>query len=142
MSKYEDIKELAKDLSYLDNNPDTYDSYETSAQYLIEECGWHIQPQIESEFSDNYIPETLEQCKQHYLPPIKTYITCPDFGKSDGTNGSCWWCKEMTPYQWYMCSDETWVQGLLSPLARKRCKDRAEAITFIKEYKQRAFIKK
>lgn len=91
---------------------------------------------------NNFVPKTLTQCKQHYIPPVKEYIHCPDFGKCDGTVGSCWWCKEMTPYQWHMCSDETWIQGLLSPLARKRCKDRAEAINFIKEYKQRVFIKK
>ena len=59
----------------------------------------------------NFIPETLEWCTTHYTPPIKTYINCPDFGKCDGTDGSCWHCMEMTPYQWVMCSDESWRRG-------------------------------
>ena len=83
------------------------------------------------------VPETLAQCRCHYNPPVKEHIHCPDFGKSDGTNGSCWWCMEMTPYQWHMCKDETWINGLLSPLARKQCKDRTAAAEFIEEYKQK-----
>ena len=83
------------------------------------------------------VPETLTQCRCHYNPPVKEHIHCPDFGKSDGTNGSCWWCMEMTPYQWHMCSDETWIRGLLSPAARVKYKTREEAAAFIEEYKQR-----
>lgn len=87
------------------------------------------------------VPETLDWCKEHYTPPVKEHIHCPDFGKSDGTNGGCWWCMEMTPYQWHMCSDETWIRGLTSPLARKQCRDRTEAAIFIEEYKQRIHTK-
>ncbi len=84
-----------------------------------------------------FVPETLTECKQHYIPPVKEHIHCPDFGKSDGTNGGCWWCMEMTPYQWHMCSDETWLLGLLSPTARIQCQNREEAAAFIEDYKQK-----
>ena len=84
----------------------------------------------------DFIPETLTWCRQHYVPPVKEHVHCPDFGKSDGMNGSCWWCMEMTPYQWHMCQDETWVIGLLSPVARIKHKDRADAIAFIEQHKQ------
>lgn len=87
--------------------------------------------------NNEFVPETLTWCRQHYVPPVEAHIHCPDFGKSDGTNGSCWWCMEMTPYQWHMCKDETWLRGLLSPLARVKCKDRAEAAQFIEDYKQK-----
>lgn len=87
--------------------------------------------------NSTYIPETLIQCRCHYVPPVAEYIHCVGFGQSDATNGSCWWCMEMTPYQWHMCQDETWVRGLLSSVARIPCKDRAEACQFIEEYKQR-----
>lgn len=83
------------------------------------------------------VPETLTQCRCHYNPPVKEHIHCPDFGKSDGTNGSCWWCMEMTPYQWHMCSDETWLRGLLSPTARVQYQNREEAAGFIEDYKQK-----
>lgn len=83
------------------------------------------------------IPETLTQCRCHYVPPIDEYIHCVGFGHADATNGSCWWCMEMTPYQWHMCQDETWVRGLISEAARIPCKDRAEACMFIEEYKQK-----
>ncbi len=84
-----------------------------------------------------FVPETLTWCRQHYVPPVKEHIHCPDFGKSDGMNGSCWWCMEMTPYQWHMCQDESWVRGLLSPVARIKHEDRADAIKFIEEHKQK-----
>ena len=86
---------------------------------------------------NNFVPETLTWCRQHYVPPVKEHIHCPSFGKSDGTDGGCWWCMEMTPYQWHMCQDETWVRNLLSPVARIKHKDRADAITFIEDYKQK-----
>lgn len=85
----------------------------------------------------NFVPETLTWCRQHYVPPVKEHIHCPEFGNSDGTNGGCWWCMEMTPYQWHMCKDESWIRGLMSPCARIRCADRESAITFIEDYKQR-----
>lgn len=84
-----------------------------------------------------FVPETLTWCRQHYVPPIQEYIHCLDFGKSDGLNGSCWWCMEMTPYQWHMCQDESWVRGLTSSVARIRCADRESAITFIEDHKQK-----
>lgn len=87
---------------------------------------------------NNFVPETLTWCRQHYVPPVKEHIHCPSFGKSDGTDGGCWWCMEMTPYQWHMCQDESWVTGLLSPCARVKHKDRADAIKFIEEYKQKS----
>ena len=85
----------------------------------------------------NAIPETLDWCARHYTPPIKHYINCPDFGKCDGTNGSCWHCMEVTPYQHEMCADETWVTGLLSPYACKHCETREEAAEFIENHKQK-----
>ncbi len=83
------------------------------------------------------VPETLTWCRQHYVPPVQKYIICDEFGHSDGMNGGCWWCMEMTPYQWHMCQDESWIRGLLSPIARRGKYSRAEAITFIEQYKQR-----
>lgn len=81
-------------------------------------------------------PETLMQCMSHYVPPNKRYINCERFGYSDGMDGGCWWCKEMTPYRWHMCRDEGWVRRLLSPLARVKYNSREDAIAFIEEYKQ------
>ena len=83
------------------------------------------------------IYETLGQCRSHYNPPVKKYITCQHFGRSDPMNGECWWCMEMTPLQWHMCGDETWIRGLLSPGACQRKNSREEAIDFIENYKQR-----
>ena len=88
--------------------------------------------------NDKFIPETLAQCRCHYVPPVKEHIHCADFGKSDSTCGGCWWCMEMTPYQWHMCKDETWIRGLLSTAARIPCKNREEAKQFIEEYKQKS----
>ena len=81
----------------------------------------------------NFVPETLEQCKQHYVPPIKKYISCSEFGHSDGMNGSCHWCKEMCPYQFEMCQDESWIKGLL------KNKSREEAMGFIEKYKKKNY---
>ncbi len=87
--------------------------------------------------NNSFIPETLTQCRCHYIPPVKEHIQCPDFGNSDGIDGGCWWCMEMTPYQWHMCQDETWVRELLSPTSKFKYKYRSEACRFIEEYKQR-----
>jgi hypothetical protein len=54
-------------------------------------------------------------------------------------DGGCHWCLEMCPYEWEMCQDESWVRGLLSPLARYPVKTREEAIEFIEEYKRKHF---
>lgn len=83
------------------------------------------------------VPETLTWCRHHYVPTVEKFITCSEFGHSDGMNGGCWWCMEMTPYQWHMCQDESWVRGLLSPTARRKKGSQAEAIEFIEQYKQR-----
>ena len=87
--------------------------------------------------NDNFVPESLEWCRQHYVPLVKEHIHCPYFGKLDSTCGGCVWCSEMTPYQWHMCSDETWVRGLLSPISRFENKYREDAIKFIEDYKQK-----
>lgn len=81
----------------------------------------------------NFVPETLEQCKQHYIPPINQYISCSEFGNSDGMNGSCHWCKEMCPYQFEMCRDESWIQSLM------KNKSREDAEKFIEYYKQEIY---
>ena len=85
-------------------------------------------------------PETLAYCRSHYCPPVQTYINCPAFGRPDGMDGSCWWCMEMTPYQWHMCADEFWVRNLLSPCARNRKDTRADAVKFIEQRKHESPI--
>ena len=60
-----------------------------------------------------YIPETLEQCRHNYLPKVDKYISCQYFGDCDGMNGSCIWCREMTPYQWQMCRDESSLKNIM-----------------------------
>lgn len=85
----------------------------------------------------NLIPETLKWCMNHYVPPIKDYIICKEFGKCDGTNGSCYQCMELTPYQFEMCSDETWLLGLIPPSACSRYNTREKATEFIEEYKNK-----
>ena len=84
----------------------------------------------------NFVPETLEQCKEHFVPAIGDYITCYNFGHIDGTNGSCHWCREMTPYQFEMCSDDSWVGNLIRGNINRRMSI-DEAIQFIEDYKQR-----
>lgn len=82
------------------------------------------------------VPESLTWCRHHYVPPVDRFISCKEFGNIDGMDGGCWWCMEMTPYQWHMCSDESWVRGLISPVARIKHKSREDAIKFIEKYKQ------
>lgn len=43
----------------------------------------------------------------------------------------------MLPYQWHMCSDESWVRGLISPCSKLEEKSRDAAIQFIESYKQK-----
>ena len=87
--------------------------------------------------NEKFIPETLQWCREHYVPVVKEYVRCKEFGNSDGMSGSCWWCMEMTPYEWHMCQDESWIRGLMSPLCRfgQMSRDRDEATKFIEEYK-------
>lgn len=84
-----------------------------------DECkGNHLQlaewlEQLQLLQEKEYVPETLQQCEERYVPPNFKYITCEDFGKTDGMSGRCWWCKEMTPYQWHMCYDKGRLDGLM-----------------------------
>jgi hypothetical protein len=80
----------------------------------------------------SFIPETLDWCKTHYVPPIRSYITCPKFGESDGMSGECWWCMEMTPYQNEMCRDASWTRNLV-----RNGKTRDEAAEFIDSFKRK-----
>lgn len=91
----------------------------------------------ESLLKRDFVPETLIWCRQHYVPKADRYITCEDFGHTDGMKGSCWWCMEMTPYQWHMCSDESWLKSIMSPYAKNRMESREEAEEFIEQYKQK-----
>lgn len=86
---------------------------------------------------DLYIPETLEECAQHYLPPIWQYVSCNHFGNSDGMSGGCQWCREMTPYQWEMCQDEDLLRRLMKQTTAHpaRC-SYEEAVEYITKYKQ------
>ena len=88
----------------------------------------------------DFVPETLEWCKKHYVPPVQKYINCEDFGYPDGMNGSCHWCLEMCPYQWEMCQDESRIRGYFSPISRKPAKTMEEAIKLLEIYKQSLFI--
>lgn len=90
-----------------------------------------------SKNNEVFIPETLDWCCHHYVPKNPAYITCKEFGRCDGMDGSCWWCMEMTPYQWHMCVDEAWIQSLLRPISKTRFTTREEAAAFIEKYKQR-----
>lgn len=82
-----------------------------------------------------YVPECLKECNRHYVPRNEKYITCKEFGQIDGMDGACWWCKEMTPYQWSMCWDESSLRSLMNPCFRNLTKE--EAIRFIEERKQK-----
>ena len=94
-------------------------------------------PEIKYPVTKDFIPETLEWCKHHYVPPMDMYITCCDFGNNDGMNGSCHWCLEMTPYQFEMCWDATSVNNY----RRIKGWSKEKAISFIEDYKQGNFKK-
>ena len=85
----------------------------------------------------NFVPETLEWCKKHYVPPIKKNINCKYFGEFDPMSGGCIWCSEMCPYEFEMCRDESFVRGLMFPVSRVLAKNRKEAAEFIESYKQK-----
>lgn len=87
----------------------------------------------------NFVPETLDLCEAHYIPPISKYISCEDFGNSDGMNGSCHWCKEMTPYQWHMCQDHGQINTLMSGLGRISFSNVQDAAKYIEKRKQACF---
>lgn len=92
---------------------------------------------LESISKRDFVPETLSWCRQHYVPKFDRYITCEDFGHTDAMNGSCWWCMEMTPYQWHMCCDETWLRSLMRSFGNVPSRSKEDAIQFIEEYKQK-----
>lgn len=79
--------------------------------------------------------ETLEQCKAHYVNKVDKYISCGEFGHIDGMDGACWWCKEMTPYQFEMCSDASWLKSLMNGGMTEE-----EAIKFIEDRKQKDYL--
>lgn len=81
--------------------------------------------------------ETLEQCKAHYVNKVDKFISCEEFGHIDGMDGACWWCKEMTPYQFEMCSDASWLKSLMNGGMTEE-----EAIKFIENRKQRDYLLK
>lgn len=81
--------------------------------------------------------EALDDCRRHYCPPDERFINCERFGNIDGTDGACWWCSEMTPLQWHMCWDESWVRSLLRTSAMKQFQSREEATVFIEDYKHK-----
>lgn len=77
----------------------------------------------------------MNNIKKKYNIPDHNYITCENFGYIDGMNGSCHYCKELTNYQFEMCSDESWKRNLMSPLSKiPNCKEE-DAIAFINNYK-------
>lgn len=88
----------------------------------------------------NFVPPNLDWCREHYVPPIEKHISCGEFGDCDSMDGSCHWCREMTPYQWYMCCDETWIKSLLRFSSHNPEKTRKEASEFIEQYKQQLSV--
>lgn len=81
--------------------------------------------------------ESLGQCQENYCYPVQKYISCEIFGYSDGMNGGCHWCLEMTPYQWYMCQDEGFKRSLMKQKPHGKGLNEGEAIEFIQERKSR-----
>ena len=90
----------------------------------------------------DYVPETIYQCRTSYIPPIKKYITCNDFGKSDGMDGCCHWCMEMFPYQFEMCHDESHIKSHLvqGEYFNGKIKTREDAIKMIHSCKSKCKI--
>lgn len=90
----------------------------------------------------DFVPETIDWCVAHYVPPVQKHISCECFGQIDVVNGSCDWCNAMTPYQWHMCADQNWVNYLLSEHSRAGCKNFREAAEFIEKYKQDSILRR
>jgi len=92
--------------------------------------------------SSNDYGLTCETCfhsyNHKYNSPDHSHITCKEFGKIDGMNGSCHYCLEDTPYQWEMCSDESWKRNLMSIRSKCQCTEE-EAIEFINDYKSKLY---
>jgi len=70
-----------------------------------------------------------------YNAPDHDYITCKEFGKNDGMNGSCHYCLKDTPYEWEMCSDESWKRSLMRSTSKMPNCSEQVAIEFINNYK-------
>ena len=77
-----------------------------------------------------------------YNPPDYNHITCKDFGRIDGMNGSCHECRVEDFYQWEMCYDESWKRGLMSPLSKIPNCTEDKAVEFIDEYKRKYYKQK
>lgn len=88
--------------------------------------------EIEKE-KDKSVPQwdTVEQCSANHCKLILKYVSCEHFGKIDGMDGSCHTCKEITPYQFHMCSDFKWELTLML----EKGYTQGEAIDFIQKYK-------
>lgn len=82
MTKDKEIKELAEDLCYLDNNPFNYDTYDLQAWYLVEEAGWHKQ-------AEGTIIETIKEGKMN-----RTFSCC----NKDCTELIKWLIPDYCPY--------------------------------------------
>jgi hypothetical protein len=81
----------------------------------------------------------MGEYKTKYNPPDYNQINCISFGHLDGMNGCCHYCLEETPYQWEMCSDESWKRGLMSEISKIPNCTEEQAIEFINNYKRKYF---
>jgi hypothetical protein len=81
----------------------------------------------------------MDNFKIKYNFPDYNYITCRDFGKCDGMDGSCHYCLDENPYQFEMCSDESWKRSLMSPLSKMPNCAEDHAIEFINNYKNKHY---
>ena len=82
MTKDKEIKELAGDLCYLDNNSFNYDTYDLQAWYLVEEASWHKQ-------TEGTIIETIKEGKMN-----RTFSCC----NKDCTELTKWLIPDYCPY--------------------------------------------
>lgn len=103
----------------------------------------HFRAEPEQKYpkEEGYVPETLDWCKIHYVPVSIKHIHCTDFGDRDRMDEGRRWCMEMTPYQWHMCVDETWLQSLIKSSGGVKGKSRKESALFIENYKNSSFKK-
>jgi len=75
--------------------------------------------------------------KTKYNSPDYDLISCEEFGQLDGMNGSCHYCLEDTPYEFEMCSDESWKRSLMRASSRMPNCSECHAIQFIDNYKSK-----
>jgi hypothetical protein len=81
----------------------------------------------------------MKDYKIKYNLPDYSHIECMVFGSCDGTDGSCHYCQEETPYQFEMCSDYCWKRNLISSLSKIPNCSEEEAINFINNYKRKRY---